>query len=117
MKEVLYEDLFKSVLKTLSKVKDTRISSGQNVHPETLVNLPLLVERIQIFAIGNKLEAQKRIYKPFTCLYVKCQVKKIYASLARQKKACAVYRSSHPVNFLMKGFLKICSKFTEEHPC
>ena len=50
-KEVLYEDLFKSVLKTLSKVKDTRISSGQNLHPETLVNLPWLVERIQIFAI------------------------------------------------------------------
>ena len=26
-------------------------------------------------------------------------------------------RSSHPVVFLVKGVLKICSKFTGEHPC
>ena len=26
-------------------------------------------------------------------------------------------RSSHPEVFLRKGVLKICSKFTEEHPC
>ena len=28
-----------------------------------------------------------------------------------------VYRSSHPEVFLRKGVLKICSKFTGEHPC
>ena len=27
------------------------------------------------------------------------------------------YRSSHPEVFLRKGILKICSKFTGEHPC
>ena len=27
------------------------------------------------------------------------------------------YRSSHPETFLVKGVLKICSKFTREHPC
>ena len=27
------------------------------------------------------------------------------------------YRSSHPEVFLRKGVLKICSKFTGEHPC
>ena len=27
------------------------------------------------------------------------------------------YRSSHPEVFLEKGILKICSKFTGEHPC
>ena len=27
------------------------------------------------------------------------------------------YRSSHPEVFLGKGVLKICSKFTGEHPC
>ena len=27
------------------------------------------------------------------------------------------YRSSHPEVLLGKGFLKICSKFTVEHPC
>ena len=26
-------------------------------------------------------------------------------------------RNSHPEVFLRKGVLKICSKFTEEHPC
>ena len=29
----------------------------------------------------------------------------------------AIFRSSHPGVFLGKGVLKICSKFTEEHPC
>ena len=29
----------------------------------------------------------------------------------------ASYRSSHPEVFLEKGVLKICSKFTREHPC
>ena len=28
-----------------------------------------------------------------------------------------IYRSSHPEVFLGKGVLKICSKFTVEHPC
>ena len=28
-----------------------------------------------------------------------------------------LYRSSHPEVFLVKGVLKICSKFTGEHPC
>ena len=28
-----------------------------------------------------------------------------------------VFRSSHPELFLRKGVLKICSKFTGEHPC
>ena len=28
-----------------------------------------------------------------------------------------IYRSSHPEVFLRKGALKICSKFTGEHPC
>ena len=28
----------------------------------------------------------------------------------------AVFRSSHPEVFLQKGVLKICSKFTGEHP-
>ena len=27
------------------------------------------------------------------------------------------FKSSHPEVFLEKGVLKICSKFTEEHPC
>ena len=29
----------------------------------------------------------------------------------------AIYRSSHPEVFIGKGVLKICSKFTGEHPC
>ena len=37
------------------------ISSRQNLHPVTLVDLLLLVERIKIFAKGNKLEVQKRV--------------------------------------------------------
>ena len=28
-----------------------------------------------------------------------------------------IYRSSHPKVFFVKGVLKICSKFTGEHPC
>ena len=28
-----------------------------------------------------------------------------------------IYRSSHPEVFLRRGVLKICSKFTREHPC
>ena len=28
-----------------------------------------------------------------------------------------VYRTSHPEVLLVKGVLKICSKFTGEHPC
>ena len=28
-----------------------------------------------------------------------------------------VYRNRHPEVFLVKGVLKICSKFTGEHPC
>ena len=38
-------------------------------------------------------------------------------SLPGRTKAFAVYRSSHPEVFLVKGILKICSKFTKEHPC
>ena len=30
---------------------------------------------------------------------------------------CSNFRSSHPDVFLVKGVLKICSKFTSEHPC
>ena len=30
---------------------------------------------------------------------------------------CGKDRSSHPEAFLGKGVLKICSKFTGEHPC
>ena len=30
---------------------------------------------------------------------------------------CFMYRSSHPELFFKKGVLKICSKFTCEHPC
>ena len=33
------------------------------------------------------------------------------------KKRFYYYRSSHPEVFLGKGVLKICSKFTGEHPC
>ena len=29
----------------------------------------------------------------------------------------SIFRSSHPEVFLRKGVLKICSKFTGEHPC
>ena len=29
----------------------------------------------------------------------------------------AIYKSSPPEVFLVKGVLKICSKFTGEHPC
>ena len=29
----------------------------------------------------------------------------------------SIYRNSPPEVFLTKGVLKICSKFTEEHPC
>ena len=32
-------------------------------------------------------------------------------------KKSGIYRSSHPEVFLGKGVLKICSKFTGEHPC
>ena len=28
-----------------------------------------------------------------------------------------IFRSSHPELFIIKGILKICSKFTGEHPC
>ena len=31
--------------------------------------------------------------------------------------ANTTYRSSRPEVYLRKGVLKICSKFTEEHPC
>ena len=30
---------------------------------------------------------------------------------------CPIFRSSQPEVFLRKGVLKICSKFTGEHPC
>ena len=33
------------------------------------------------------------------------------------KLLCRKYRSSHPEVFLVKGVLKIFSKFTGEHPC
>ena len=36
----------------------------------------------------------------------------LYLSLVRGQ-----YRSSHPDVFLAKGVLKICRKFTREHPC
>ena len=32
-------------------------------------------------------------------------------------KRRSIFRSSHPEVFLKKGVLKICSKFTGEHPC
>ena len=32
-------------------------------------------------------------------------------------KIAVTFRSSHPEVFLVKGVLKICSKFTGEHPC
>ena len=32
-------------------------------------------------------------------------------------KGSSIHRSSHPEVFLGKGALKICSKFTGEHPC
>ena len=32
-------------------------------------------------------------------------------------KDCVYFRSSHPEVFLEKAVLKICSKFTGEHPC
>ena len=30
---------------------------------------------------------------------------------------CSIFRKSSPEVFLIQGVLKICSKFTEEHPC
>ena len=30
---------------------------------------------------------------------------------------CAIHRNSHPDVFLRKSVMKICSKFTGEHPC
>ena len=57
---------------------------------ETLADLLSLVERIRKFAEGNKLEVQKRISKPLTCLQVKCQVKNnLYCSYQAENKACA----------------------------
>ena len=43
----------------------------------------------------------------------------IYDQVApfQQKIVFSVYRSSHPEALLEKGVLKLCSKFTEEHPC
>ena len=32
-------------------------------------------------------------------------------------KVLSYFSSSHPEEFLIKGVLKICSKFTGEHPC
>ena len=37
--------------------------------------------------------------------------------LSKVSKALQTFRSSHPEMFLEKGALKICSKFTGEHPC
>ena len=33
------------------------------------------------------------------------------------KSICSIIKSSHPEVFLGKGVLKICMKFTGEHPC
>ena len=39
------------------------------------------------------------------------------ASTLETQKASILFRSSHPKVFFRKGVLKICSKFTGEHPC
>ena len=40
-----------------------------------------------------------------------------YANDMLAYKKGTPYKSSHPEVFLQKGVLKICSKFTGEHPC
>ena len=42
--------------------------------------------------------------------------KRVYRRLFIFEKELSICRSSHPEVFLEKGFLKICSKLTGEHP-
>ena len=44
-------------------------------------------------------------------------MKMIVGNMILSSSFTAVVRSSHPEVFLEKGVLKICSKFTGEHPC
>ena len=42
---------------------------------------------------------------------------KIFNCLSQKTLLLIIFRSSRPELFLRKGVLKICSKFTGEHPC
>ena len=42
---------------------------------------------------------------------------KIFNCLSQKTLLLLIFRSSRPELFLRKGVLKICSKFTGEHPC
>ena len=61
MKSEMKDSLLNIVFKLHLFKSSLGISSRQNLHPVALVDLLLLVERIKIFAKGNKLEVQKRV--------------------------------------------------------
>ena len=49
--------------------------------------------------------------------HMRSYLRKITRLLFSPKPTITCYRSSHTEVFLRKGVLKICSKFTGEHPC
>ena len=76
--------------------------------------------------------AKSNIHETFTTNYIKCIFEKCFlfkSGYNRRIYCCDVFlfvfllikktssRSSRPEVFLGKGGLKICSKFTGEHPC
>ena len=67
----------------------------------------------------------KFLFRPFSS--IRLRIDKISSKnqgtrkkVKKPKGLCKIFisnRSSHPEVFLLKGVLKICSKFTGEHPC
>ena len=56
--------------------------------------------------------------KNIFCFFYKIICKKVPLLAARLvAKLKLIFKSSHPEEFLVKGVLKIFSKFTGEHPC
>ena len=67
-----------------------------------------VIENKKLMKINIKLMKLRKIKTKF--------MKSVCCKL-RNYNICATFRSSHPVVSLGKYVLKMCSKFTGEHPC
>ena len=78
----------------------------------------LCIEQVLLFAryqtIREVLSPCRASFAPPQCFITKPVIQWVFHPMLF---IASIFRSSHPEVFLGKGVLKICSKFTGEHPC
>ena len=86
-----------------------------------------LIPRFSCFTPSKRTQNSFRTIRPildvlFILIFISIVIYTVYTSLFALSclylfTLTYLYRNSHPEVFLRKGVIKICSKFTGEHPC